>query len=709
MSKKKIKIVIGIITFVCFFVCSKSSVFAAKFKSVTACLAASGGREKIESVNWACEAKIYDDITMGYTTDENVCTLWIGPIGNSKISEITISGDTNEAKIKYYGMCTNRYDTTSKIYVENDNNAINDRYNLARGLWGDPTSIETTLNVAKFIEGVNPIDDGEYNKYTRIIEVGRCHSVGGSCSSQSQEVSVLIPSTTHFEGYSKVRDTSTDWQNTSKSVSEYLASCGREACKVDFEHGVKRTKGSRSINFTVAGISKTFSTNPTITYNKDKTVNVGDSLCESLTFPPNSSSSSTVTTKACVKVPYNFTLSAKITDTKEVVFAGEKSTTMAAVDTEKRSNTTTQAEYATKAPNAKYAVISYISTSGKTPNASDFCRGNAYCNYYEIPDQTFNKNNELNGNTDSLGELAVTVPDVAAGSKFCVVVAVYPSNSLSDDKMDTDWSGGNWGVSDAKCYTVAKKPSFQVWGGTVYSNGAIKLSRNNKASSVGKVYGSWSELGIIAKNTVTDFTSGAALSGGVSVGKDSDVDCKLGPLTIANRDCKYGNSGIGVSDSIRASLAEYAKNHREEGHIQYCDADCIIDTNQIYQNDNNFKIIYAERDVKINCEVTRIDAIIAAGGMVDTCANPGAENGEAKNAANRSNQLIINGSVIASRLVLGRTYGAATGENTAIPAEIINALPSLYYWSVTEKSDSEGDNNMINLSTTYQRQLAPRQ
>ncbi len=541
----------------------------------------------------------------------------------------------------------------------------------------------------------------------------------------------------YYEGYSSAsisladgstRSIDTGWQTEDLTKKAYWPNGNG----INFVHGVRRIGGKVKSKYSIFDNNENFIVNGgditairpdqnKISHNAN--VIVGQSYCETLSFPKKSTDIKTkVETAACIDIPYNFENEAKISyvgTEDNIVYSGESTKINAKMIVKPRENNSINATYATDVDNAKYQIIVYKDEQNITHNhiVSNPCQSS---NCVVAKEGSINGNGHISvtdifkGNDSTMlpGD-EIGVPDVEAGSKFCAAVAVYPANSMNDTNISSDWAalGASWYLSDPVCATVAKKPSFQIWGGNLYSNGAIKVSRNNKSNSVGKVYGSWGEFGVIAKNTVTNFASGAALSDGMSADNDSSVDCKLGPLTIANRDCKYGNSGISVSNSIRASLAEYAKNHRDEEHIQYCDTDCIVDAKQIiYQNDNNFKIIYAERNVKINCEVERIDAIIVAGGTVDTCANPDAETGEAKNAANRSNQLIINGSVIASRLVLGRTYGAATGANSGEPAEIINALPSLYYWSVTEKSDSEGDSdNIINLSTTYQRQLAPRQ
>ncbi|MBR2753748.1 hypothetical protein IKD82_01085, partial [Candidatus Saccharibacteria bacterium] len=83
------------------------------------------------------------------------------------------------------------------------------------------------------------------------------------------------------------------------------------------------------------------------------------------------------------------------------------------------------------------------------------------------------------------------------------------------------------------------------------------------------------------------------------------------------------------------------------------------------------------------------------------------------NNANNSIQLKVNGAIIANELKPNRTYGAATGKNSIIPAEIINFDPSLYLWNVKTKSTSgsetEGESSKhLDMEMTDIIEIAPR-
>lgn len=124
-------------------------------------------------------------------------------------------------------------------------------------------------------------------------------------------------------------------------------------------------------------------------------------------------------------------------------------------------------------------------------------------------------------------------------------------------------------------------------------------------------------------------------------------------------------------------------------------------------------IIYAD-NIIINCDVERIDAVLIAKGKIETC--PFAEGDEKKNnlgSPARSVQLRINGAVIAGGSVsFDRSYGAGTGANSMIPAEIINMDPSWYLWAAdsigVSGASMEHDNTEGLMIPTYTCELPPR-
>lgn len=247
--------------------------------------------------------------------------------------------------------------------------------------------------------------------------------------------------------------------------------------------------------------------------------------------------------------------------------------------------------------------------------------------------------------------------------------------------------------------------------------------------------------------------------------------CKLSLMTIANDECSSGTaSGTGYKDATdgvsidKDALEGLAKNTINQQEIPENRINLTNATNEVlYSSEGDvevqggtllkhaFKIvsskggnitisgdikideaetfevfshtpkavIYAEKTIFIGCNVTRIDALLVAKEVV-TCNNLGDGNSMDSKIKKRindeanSNQLIINGAVVANRLYANRTYGAAKGANSIVPAEIINFDPILYLWGgvAGEKDNDENNNNkkLINgdIEMTFVHDIAPR-
>ena len=161
------------------------------------------------------------------------------------------------------------------------------------------------------------------------------------------------------------------------------------------------------------------------------------------------------------------------------------------------------------------------------------------------------------------------LPGGGLGKKYCTRSVIWPasshdsdSNTVENNMSGSAMNGGNnlHHVSAASCVTIAKKPNFQILGGSIYTNGSIITSVSNKAvggglgaypSAATKLFGSWTEFSALAAGKVNGFGTGAIqgyeenynfnLPNG---GADSASDqVALSPLTISN-DNKSGESNI---------------------------------------------------------------------------------------------------------------------------------------------------------------------
>ena len=391
----------------------------------------------------------------------------------------------------------------------------------------------------------------------------------------------------------------------------------------------------------------------------------------------------------------------------------------------------------------------------------------------------------------------INIPDVAAGTQICMRSKIYPANSGADDNYSDIEGSGTWAYSTPVCFNVAKKPSLQIWGGNTYVNGKVETIVARKVNVSGYadrglngkngntyVFGSWTELGLLATGSVKGLSSannlgyaantngvlGATASspgGGINnvniclrsqltfanvgfTGECQGVDPvgSLGSSVVSNttKDDKSGLLGIYKYDGAdNASNTIYLNDntpdrfqngayyYKNSGNVQLGNQTVAKNTTQIVQANNVYitgnitydatdgyqsfsnmpkLIIYAENNIGIDCSVSRIDAVLVAEGVVKTCVtNANLETPSDENSADRSRaQLKINGMVIAGELDAARTYGAATGANSIIPAEIINFDPTLYRFGGDDGSTDEGGGGdaSIDLDVTYQAELAPR-
>ncbi|MBQ6605726.1 hypothetical protein IJH66_01945 [Candidatus Saccharibacteria bacterium] len=138
--------------------------------------------------------------------------------------------------------------------------------------------------------------------------------------------------------------------------------------------------------------------------------------------------------------------------------------------------------------------------------------------------------------------------DLDTGDKFCIAIAF---NKAADNNS-------SWMVSKAYCGTSAKKPTMQVWGGSVLATGGINTSYTKEVSS-GKYFGSWGDFSLISGGEIKKMASGAAFSGGRALSSETAV-CDYSPLTIANENCSEDNgSTLGQATLVRDDSKFYTR------------------------------------------------------------------------------------------------------------------------------------------------------
>lgn len=278
-----------------------------------------------------------------------------------------------------------------------------------------------------------------------------------------------------------------------------------------------------------------------------------------------------------------------------------------------------------------------------------------------------------------------------------------------------------------------------------------------------KTFGSWVEYLLNVNNRIGTFASAAAFARG----SDSGEAAKISALTISNTNPQdLGGSDIGADSTFRNRLVQYfydkstgryedAKNQGilrgsiTESHILTADGDITIDDN-IILDDRTYRsiyelpqvVIYAKGNINIASNVKRVDAwLISENGKVNTCANADGSQFAANSTetdasdvrsgqspfrgAACTNQLMINGPIIADGMITNRSYGSdpdkksspnyGGGDNMPAnayndehmqrytPAEIFNLRADNYLWAYAQAGRYDSS-----YTEAYTRELAPR-
>lgn len=303
-----------------------------------------------------------------------------------------------------------------------------------------------------------------------------------------------------------------------------------------------------------------------------------------------------------VRLQYNFTVSTNLSVKEDLVYAGERDAiTVSDVTTTvgTRYNPVTLANYATQVPNAQIELYAYVHTNGNgggiggtiggSGNICDFLGDEAkQCLKLEEKSRSLNSGGSLGGATDTIWtNLVYNIFDASAGDYMCFASAVSPSNVAGD--MDMAGGDGTWIFSEPDCAVIAKRPIYQVWGDSMYSNGPI-ANRYNKKVQFYKDYKDdvqnkflqkhgtythffpWVEQSLIlntidTKSKALTNTIGSGASAGlnhntIGVGNSGDFCGTMVPLTFSNV-CDLGtlfmagDSGISSLVGNRQELIDY--------------------------------------------------------------------------------------------------------------------------------------------------------
>lgn len=311
---------------------------------------------------------------------------------------------------------------------------------------------------------------------------------------------------------------------------------------------------------------------------------------------------------AAVKVPYNYNNYTGVVISNSQVFAGETVTVSEVhMDVGPKENNVTYDTYATIVPYATVKLFAYASPNSYGSNAtsnntvrtsSDGCSvigsaaksgqcvemplnglyyrlnpdGNLgtyseYRNSVSRPSRSDYENNYRVYTSTAIRDKTYNAFDISAGDYMCFVSAIWPASSGVDTQMGQR-GDEKWRYSTPTCVIVAKKPTFQVWGGDMYSVGNLSaevaqkrniyreyignMSNFNKTGGSITYFNPWVEQGLTIKNgTTTTIASGAATS---TVSRDGDLwagrsssFCKYrSPISFANV-CYTTTEPVGAS------------------------------------------------------------------------------------------------------------------------------------------------------------------
>lgn len=318
--------------------------------------------------------------------------------------------------------------------------------------------------------------------------------------------------------------------------------------------------------------------------------------------------------------------------------------------------------------------------------------------------------------------------DVPVGTRLCFVLSVQPRGNAD----------GRWAHSKPRCTVVGKKPKIQIWGDDVAARGRIETSTSIKDA---RIFGSWVEYGAFSVGVNQSFASGSGLANQTMVDQSA-----WSKLTFANKN-PSGNFGLyapaegfrtaptirsffdtlqnkqavpGASVDIstltfgnteptvvrtannltitggtlaagRSVVVLASGKVTIDGDIKYTD-ETLSDYRAIPQ------VVIIADEIIIKDTVKQVDAWLVASGIINTCYNFTNNLTSGKCAE----KLEVNGPVVAGRLLLNRTAGSGTGDQSGEPAERFNLRPDAHIWAQLR---SEGGSKA---QTVYSIEVPPR-
>jgi hypothetical protein len=456
---------------------------------------------------------------------------------------------------------------------------------------------------------------------------------------------------------------------------------------------------------------------------------VGKTLCERISWTPASSASSGTAASgyACARIPFNYTLQPQISTSPSPLLREDIKTIQVTASVINSGGT--------RSDNVNWSVTRFVVAPGGTYTigATAAAPCTQISGYMGGSCQTIK-----NGTTQFAlgttyvpgpGSFADTIPNgIQPGSRVCYVTSV--------DKGST--ATPTWKHSSISCSMIERVPFVQVLGNDLRV-GSTFSGTNINAGATSFVFsdaGSWAEYGILAPGNISNLASESGANGG-----NGGAPSAWSGLTFANTGapagcssgfgCYAGASSLGkipgVSSFVKTAQYNGAPLNYDQGSASFkasdipgiiagsnianftksasitttgtitIDQDITYNPGSLTSSSDIPQLILIADNINITGNVKHIDAWLVASNTINTCSDVAQL---AIRSTNCSNQLTVNGAIMANQLLLDRTYHDQAQPTE--PSEKLNLRADSYIWS----SNIARQNGQW--QTVYSTDLPPR-
>ena len=482
--------------------------------------------------------------------------------------------------------------------------------------------------------------------------------------------------------------------------------------------------GAGSLFVTVYATKNSPYTKYTVTQN-----DVGKTVCQRISWKPGSSSNSGTAASgyACAKIPFNYTLQPQISTSPSPLLREDIKTIQVTASVNNTGGT--------KSDNVNWFVTRFV----VAPGGNYTLGGTAAPPCTQISGYMGGSCQTIKNGTTQFalgttyvpgpGSFADTIPNgIQPGSRICYVTSVDKGSTASP----------TWKHSSISCSMIERVPFVQVLGNDLRV-GSTFSGANVNAGATSFVFsdaGSWGEYGILAPGAVSHLASESGANGGnggapsswskltfantgtpagcvssfgcfasaSSMGKIPGVGAFVKTATYNGAPLNYDQGAASFKSSdipgiiSGANIANFSKSASitTTGDITI-DQDIVYNPGSLTSSNDIPQLILIGNNINITGNVKHIDAWLIANDTINTCSDAVQS---ALRSSNCSNQLVVNGAIMANQLLLDRTYHDQAQPSE--PSEKLNLRADSYIWS----SNVARQNGQW--QTVYSTNLPPR-